>query len=84
MQQLKYGFKKTINWNKYLSKVIVQERNQYLDDLTDPGFLGVNRLSLNISFTYTSLASYKRYYLPKVKIKDYHVIIDGQKFLISQ
>ena len=84
LQQLKYGFKKTINWNKYLSKVIVQERNQYLDDLTDPGFLGVNRLSLNISFTYTSLASYKRYYLPKVKIKDYHVIIDGQKFLISQ
>ena len=84
LQQLKYGFKKTVNWNKYQSKVIVQERNQYLDDLTDPGFLGVNRLSLNISFTYTSLASYKRYYLPKVKIKDYHVIIDGQKFLISQ
>ena len=80
LQQLKSGFKKIINWKKYQSKVIVQEQNRYLDYLTDPGFLGVNRLSLNISFlTYTSLASYKRYYLPKVKIKDYHVIIDRQK-----
>ena len=78
LQQLKSGFKKIINWNKYQSKVIVQEQNRYLDYLTDPGFLGV--YSLNISFlTYTSLASYKRYYLPKVKIKDYHVIIDRQK-----
>ena len=29
-QQLKSGFKRTINWNKYQSKVTLQERNQFL------------------------------------------------------
>ena len=31
LQQLKSGFKKTIKWNKYQSKVTMQTRNQYLD-----------------------------------------------------
>ena len=30
------GFKRTINWNKYQSKVTVQEQNRYLDYLIDP------------------------------------------------
>ena len=44
MQQLKSGFKITINWNKYESKVTLQQQNQYLDFLIDPNFQGVNRL----------------------------------------
>ena len=44
LQQLKSGFKITINWNKYQSKVKMQVRNQYLDYLIDPSFRGVNRL----------------------------------------
>ena len=31
LQQLKSGFKNTIKWNKYRSKVSVEKRNQYLD-----------------------------------------------------
>ena len=31
LQQLKSGFKRTINWNKYQSKVTLQAQNQYLD-----------------------------------------------------
>ena len=31
LQQLKSGFKRTINWSKCQSKVTVQEWNQYLD-----------------------------------------------------
>ena len=42
LQQLKSGFKRTINWNKYQSKL--QEQNQYLDYLIDPSFQRVNRL----------------------------------------
>ena len=34
LHQLKPGFKRTPNWNKYQSKV----QNQYLDYVTDPGF----------------------------------------------
>ena len=31
IQQLKSGFKRTINWNKYLSKKSTQAQNHYLD-----------------------------------------------------
>ena len=44
LQQLKSGFKRTINWNKYQSKVSPERKNQYLDILIDQSFQGVNRL----------------------------------------
>ena len=31
LEQLKSGFKRTINWNKYQSKISVQTQNRYLD-----------------------------------------------------
>ena len=37
-QQLKSGFKRTINWNKHLSKVSTQAQNQF-----DTRFQGANR-----------------------------------------
>ena len=44
LQQLKSGFKRTINWNKYQSKVIIQAPNSYLDYLNQPSFWRENRL----------------------------------------
>ena len=44
LQQLKSGFKRTINWNKYQSKVSMQAPNLYLIFLIDPSLQGVNRL----------------------------------------
>ena len=45
LQQLKSGFKCTINWNEYQSKTTIQNfPNQYLDYLIDPRFPGVKRL----------------------------------------
>ena len=46
LEQLKYGFKRTINWNNYQSKMTMQARNQYLDYLAYPSFQAVNRLSV--------------------------------------
>ena len=43
LQQLKSGFKRTINWNKYQSKVSTEPQNQYLDFLINPSFQGANR-----------------------------------------
>ena len=43
LQQLKFCFKKTINWNKYQSKRSIEAQNQYLDFLINPIFQGVNR-----------------------------------------
>ena len=75
---MKSGFKRTINCNKYQSKVTVQERSRYLDYLIDPSFQGVNRLFILSFKNNTDRASYKRYYLPQVEMKDYNVIIDGR------
>ena len=36
--QLKLGFKRTINWNKYQSRVSTERKNKYLDFLIDPSF----------------------------------------------
>ena len=44
LEQLKSGFKRTINWNKYQTKVSTKRVNRYLDFLIEPSFQGVNRL----------------------------------------
>ena len=44
LQQFKSGFKRTINWDKYQSKVTTQIPNPYLDYLIDSSFQEVNRL----------------------------------------
>ena len=43
-QQLKSGFKRVINWNKYLSKPELIRRNSNLNHLVEPSFQGINRL----------------------------------------
>ena len=44
LQQLKSGFKRVINWNKYLSKPELLAQNPNLNRLVEPSFQGVNRL----------------------------------------
>ena len=48
LQQLKAGFKKIINWNKYQSKPILQTKNRYLNYLNDPSVQEVNRHHLKM------------------------------------
>ena len=43
LQQLKSGFKRVINWNKYLSKPESFRRNANLNYLVEPSFQGINR-----------------------------------------
>ena len=85
LEQLKSGFKKTINWNKYQPQVSPERQNQYLDFLVDPSFQGVNRFFVLLFENEAQRISNKRYYLSTVEIKNYSVMIDGQKtFFISQ
>ena len=44
LEQLKTGFKRTITWNKYRSKISNQAMNNNLNYLLDPKFTNVNRL----------------------------------------
>ena len=78
LTQLKFGFKRTINWNKYQSKKSIERPNHYLDYLIDPSFQGVNRLFVLSFEDEEQQTSYKQYYLPTLDIKDYNVMIDGQ------
>ena len=45
LPQLKSGFKRTISWNKYLTKLeLLLARNANLNNLIEPNFQGVNTL----------------------------------------
>ena len=80
LKQLESGFRRTINWNKYLLKTTNQARNRYLDFLIDPRFQVVNRLFVLSFKDDDGRESHNQYYLPTVKIKDYYVMIDGINF----
>ena len=80
LQQLKSGLKRTINWNKYQTKVSTQRQNQYLDFLIDPSFQGVNRLFVLSFENEGDRKVHTGYYLPKVEIKDHNIMIDRQNF----
>ena len=80
LQQLKSGFKRVINWNKYLSKPELLEQNPNLNHLVEPSFQGVNRLFVLAFEGDAQRTSHEAYYLPKVEIKDYNIIINGENF----
>ena len=80
LQQLKSGFEKTISWNKYESSIKTFAQNRYLNYLINPSFQGVNRLFLLSFENENDRTSHSTYYLPKVEIKDYNVMIDGRNF----
>ena len=80
LQQLKSGFKRVINWNKYLSKPELLAQNPNLNHLVEPSFQGVNRLFVLAFENDNDRTSDDRYYLPTVKIKDYNIVINGENF----
>ena len=83
LEQLKSGFRGTIKWNKYRSQMPIQPQNNNLNYLIDPTFTSVNRLFV-LSFPRNnntdSRYSFSNYYVPKVKINDFNVLIDGKSF----
>ena len=80
LEQLKSGFKRTVNWNKHDPKVSVQAPNPYLDFLINPSFQGVNRLFVLLFENKDDRTVHTKYYLVTVKIEDYNVMIDGRNF----
>ena len=78
LQQLKSGFKRVINWNKYLSKTELLAQNPNLNHLVKPSFQGVNRLFVLAFENDDDRTSDDQYYLPTVEIKDYNIMINGE------
>ena len=71
---LKSGIKttiKTINCNKYQSKIAIERKKEYLDCSVKPTFQGLHRLFV-LSFEDNAVGTGRtRYCLTKVEIKDY-------------
>ena len=80
LQELKSGFKRTVNWKKYQSNIKTYTQNRYLNHLVDPSYQGVGRLFVLSFENEAGRTSHSTYYLPKAEIKDYNVMIDGKNF----
>ena len=78
LQQLKSGFKRIINWNKYESDIKTYAQNRCLKHLINPSFQGVNRLFVLSFGNEDQIKSHSIYHLPKVEIKYYNVMIDDR------
>ena len=80
LQQLNSGFKRVINWNKYLSKPELLAQNPNLNYLVAPSFQGVNRLFVLAFENDVQRTVHNAYYLPNVEINYYNIMINGENF----
>ena len=85
LEQLKTGFKRTINWIKYRSKMSNQAKINNLNCLIDTTFSKANRLfvlsiKINEYEDKDDRTSFSEYYTPCVEIKHFNVLIDGKSF----
>ena len=80
LTNLKSRFTREIEWNKYRLQMSTEAINNNLNILIDPTFTTVNRLFVLANQTADDRQSLSQFYLPKVMVKDFNVIIDN--FLI--
>ena len=84
-------FKRSIYWNKYnvIDNIVVSINNnnekKYIRERPDASYQGVKRLFV-LAYDNTagnnqvSIDSFKKYFLPRVKIENYNIKIDGRNF----
>ena len=80
LTNLKSGFKREIIWNKYRSQMTTEAVNNKLNILIDPTFINVNRLFVLAYQNADDRQSFYQFYLPRVMVKDFNVIIDELAF----
>ena len=85
------GFKRPIYWNKYkvidnkVVKIAAHNEEKYIRELLDSSYQGVKRLFV-LAYNnaagndHVSIDSFKKYFLPRVKIENYDIEIDGRNF----
>ena len=75
-------FKGSIYWNKY--RVIFRNYNDdYIRERIDASFQGVSKLFVlpyGSGNNITDENSYRRYFLPRIKVTNYNIEIDGRNF----
>ena len=88
---LSKGFKRPIYWNEYkvipnkIVEIAAINEEKYIRELLDSSCQGVKRLFV-LAYDNTagnnqvSIDSFKKYFLPRVKIENYNIEIDGRNF----
>ena len=91
LKLLSEGFKRSIYWNKYkvtdniLVGIVANNGEKYIRELLDSSYQGVKRLFV-LAYNNTegnnqvSIDSFKKYFLPRVKIDNCDIEIDGRNF----
>ena len=88
---LSEGFKRPIYWNEYkvtpnkIVKIAAINEEKYIRELLDSSWQGAKRLFVlaynnTAGNNHVSADSYKKYFLPRVKIENYNIEIDGRNF----
>ena len=80
LEQLKTGVKRTSKWNKYRSEKSNQTKNNKSNYLIDPTLTNLKRL-FGLTFeNEDDRTSFSKYYVPRVEINDFNVLVDGKPF----
>ena len=85
IEQQNKGFQRSIYWNEYKTKEINEnaDANVFKYINLDPSFQGVNRLfvtAYNRVDGQPNRDDQRKYYLPRIDLNKYNVIIDGSNF----
>ena len=85
IEQQNKGFQRSIYWNEYKTKEINEnaDANVFKYINLDPSFQGVNRLfvmAYNRENGQPTRNGQQKYYLPRIDLEKYNVIIDGRNF----
>ena len=87
LENTKQGFKRTISWNKYISYITTQPKNNSLGNLIGPAFRKINRffvLSFKNGDNDPTADSFDKYYMSLVEIKDFNALISNKPFFDSK
>ena len=80
LTNLKSGCTREREWNKYRSQMSTGAANDNLNILIDPTFTNVNRLFVLAYQTAANRQSFSTFYMSRVMVKDFNVIIDKLAF----
>ena len=75
LTNLKSRFTREIEWDKYRSQMSTEAANNSLNILIDPTFTNFNRLFVLAYQAAANRQSFSTFYMPRVMIKDFNVII---------
>ena len=88
---LSEGFKRSVYWNKYkvipirTVEIAANNEEKYIRGLLDSNYQGVKRLFV-LAYKNTagnnqvSIHSFRKYFLPRVRVENYNIEIDGRNF----